>query len=183
MAMGVCACMRMWMKMKKRWTQSINKTLTITGGKRTYIRVYAHYTLQRIPICLCVGKNFTFVFSLRCISHIYFILCGWNGCRRILNQANQVIQPRIMFWYYRLLALHPNWIAFIVFTLSSVCIFVSLTFEEIPDFTDPALVCVRTKSLDTLLGMKMCELMAGFDFILGFWITWNRDIKPINFLA
>lgn len=46
----------------------------------------------------------------------------------------------MMLWYYKLLALHPKWVAFVVFVLSCVCIFIAMTFEELPDFTDPALV-------------------------------------------
>lgn len=49
----------------------------------------------------------------------------------------------MMFWYYKLLALHPKWIAFVALALSSVCIFIALEFEELPDFTDPALVSVQ----------------------------------------
>ncbi|XP_031628158.1 protein dispatched [Contarinia nasturtii] len=45
----------------------------------------------------------------------------------------------MMLWYYKLLALRPRWVASIVFILSSVCIFIALTFKELPDFTDPAL--------------------------------------------
>lgn len=48
----------------------------------------------------------------------------------------------MMFWYYKLIALHPQWIAFVVLLLSSICIFISLTFKDLPDFTDPALVNV-----------------------------------------
>ncbi|XP_055305297.1 protein dispatched [Sitodiplosis mosellana] len=45
----------------------------------------------------------------------------------------------MMHWYYKLLALHPRWVAFVVLILSSVCIFIAVTFKELPDFTDPAL--------------------------------------------
>lgn len=51
----------------------------------------------------------------------------------------------MMLWYYKLLALHPKWVAFVVLVVSSVCIFVSLTFKELPDFTDPALVDILLK--------------------------------------
>lgn len=53
----------------------------------------------------------------------------------------------MLHWYYTFLALHPRWVAFIVLVLSSVCIFVSFTFKEFPDFTDPALV-----------NIQMCEI-------------------------
>lgn len=56
----------------------------------------------------------------------------------------------MMHWYYKLLALHPNWVAFIVLVVSSVCIFVSLTFEELPDFTDPALVATFLFPINSL---------------------------------
>lgn len=55
----------------------------------------------------------------------------------------------MMLWYYKLLALHPKWIAFIVLVVSSVCMFIALTFKEMPDFTDPALVDIRFNCFDS----------------------------------
>lgn len=57
----------------------------------------------------------------------------------------------MMLWYYKLLALHPKWVAFVVFVLSCVCIFIAMTFEELPDFTDPALVSFFMFCINCLL--------------------------------
>lgn len=43
-------------------------------------------------------------------------------------------------WYYKLLALHPKWVAVIIMILSFTCTFLSITMKKLPDFTDPALV-------------------------------------------
>lgn len=46
-----------------------------------------------------------------------------------------------MNWYYKLLANRPYMVLIIVAVISMACIVVALTFQKLPDFTDPTLVC------------------------------------------
>lgn len=168
-AMYRCVCVRMWMKIKKemdtKYKQNVdnNKWQTHMCKWMSVVLCCAcplHIT--SIVIHWYVGKilhSFSrFACKILCI-------CCWNGCE---FEFNPVIIQRMMFWYYKLLALHPNWIAFIVFTLSSACIFVSLTVKEVPDFTDPALVCRRFNVfLSTHLFLKNESVIYFSDFIRG----------------
>lgn len=141
--------------------------------------VCAHYKLHRFRISCRQKSAFFFTFHME--SWLCIVVCGWNGCRCVFP-LHSVIIPRIMFWYYKLLALRPNWIAFIVFSVCSVCIFVSLILKEVPDFTDPALVCgcFFYAVIHTLL---LAIFDSPFWLCLGFWIAWNGNIKSLNCLA
>lgn len=45
-----------------------------------------------------------------------------------------------MNWYYKLLANRPYLVLIAVAVFSIACIVVSLTFQKLPDFSDPTLV-------------------------------------------
>lgn len=49
-----------------------------------------------------------------------------------------------MNWYYKLLATRPYLVLIIVAVAAIACIVVSLTFQNLPDFTDPTLVRENT---------------------------------------
>lgn len=46
----------------------------------------------------------------------------------------------MLLWYYKLLALHPKWVWFVVAVSSIILMALSITLKDLPEFTDPALV-------------------------------------------